>query len=63
MPVSARTSANLPDAMPYLSRAFFFDNSGAEMKYLYSANFALTVRNGRLALSNSKPSGTYILVR
>lgn len=29
----------------------------------YSANFALTVRNGRLALSNSKPSGTYILVR
>ena len=30
----ARSLANLPDAMPYLSRAFFFDNSGAEMKYL-----------------------------
>lgn len=29
-----RSLANLPDAMPYLSRAFFFDNSGAEMKYL-----------------------------
>ena len=29
----------------------------------YSANFTLTVRNGRLALANSKPSGTYILVR
>ena len=29
----------------------------------YSANFTLTVRNGRLALANSKPSGTYIIVR
>ena len=29
----------------------------------YSANFALTVRNGRLALANSKPAGTYIIVR
>ena len=30
----ARSLGNLPDAIPYLSRAFFFDNSGAEMKYL-----------------------------
>lgn len=29
----------------------------------YSANFAFTVVNGRLALSNSKPAGTYIIVR
>ncbi|MBR1588781.1 MAG: zeta toxin family protein [Kiritimatiellae bacterium] len=32
----ARSLANLPEAMPYLSRAFFFDNSGAEMRYLAS---------------------------
>ena len=31
-----RSLANLPDAMPHLSRAFFFDNSGAEMHYLAS---------------------------
>lgn len=31
---SVRSLANLPDALPHLSRAFFFDNSGAEMKYL-----------------------------
>ena len=31
-----RSLANLPDAMPHLSRAFFFDNSGAEMRYLAS---------------------------
>lgn len=29
-----RSLANLPNALPHLSRAFFFDNSGAEMKYL-----------------------------
>ncbi len=29
----------------------------------YSANFTLTVKAGRLALANSKPSGTYIIVR
>ena len=29
----------------------------------YSADFTLTVQNGRLALSNSKPAGTYIIVR
>ena len=29
----------------------------------YSANFTLTVVGGRLALANSKPSGTYIFVR
>ena len=29
----------------------------------YSANFTLTVKNGRLALSNSKAAGTYIIVR
>ena len=29
----------------------------------YSANFTLTVKNGRLALSNSKPGGTIIIVR
>ena len=28
----------------------------------YSANFALTVKNGRLALSNSKPLGTTIIL-
>ena len=31
-----RSLANLPKAMPFLSRAFFFDNSGADMKYLAS---------------------------
>ena len=29
----------------------------------YSANFTLTVKNGRLALSNSKAGGTFIIVR
>ena len=29
----------------------------------YSANFTLTVKNGRLALANSKPAGTFIIVR
>ena len=29
----------------------------------YSANFALTVRNGRLALANSKPGGIVVIVR
>ena len=29
----------------------------------YSANFTLTVKGGRLALSNSKAGGTYIIVR
>ena len=29
----------------------------------YSANFTLTVKGNRLALSNSKPAGTYIIVR
>ena len=29
----------------------------------YSANFTLAVKNGRLALSNSKPAGTMIIVR
>ena len=29
----------------------------------YSASFTLTVKNGRLALSNSKPAGTVIIVR
>lgn len=32
----ARSLANLPEAMPHLWRAFFFDNSGAEMRYLAS---------------------------
>lgn len=32
----ARSLANLPAAMPHLWRAFFFDNSGLEMKYLAS---------------------------
>lgn len=31
-----RSLENLPAALPHLSRAFFFDNSGAEMKYLAS---------------------------
>ena len=30
----ARSLANLPLAMPHLWRAFFFDNSGLEMRYL-----------------------------
>lgn len=30
----ARSLANLPNAIPHLSRVFFFDNSAAEMKYL-----------------------------
>ena len=29
----------------------------------YSANFTFTVKNGRLALSNSKAGGTFIIVR
>ena len=29
----------------------------------YSANFTLTVKDGRLALGNSKPAGTFIIVR
>ena len=42
----ARSLANLPDAMPHLSRAFFFDNSGAEMRYLasYSEDSGLVIR-------------------
>ena len=42
----ARSLANLPDAMPHLSRAFFFDNSGAEMRYLasYSEDSGLDIR-------------------
>ena len=32
----ARSLANLPAALPHLSRAFFFDNSGAEMRHLAS---------------------------
>lgn len=32
----ARSLAHLKDAIPYLSRAFFFDNSGPEMTYLGS---------------------------
>ena len=35
------------------------DASGAD----YSANFMLTVKDGRLTLANSKPAGTLILVR
>ena len=31
-----RSLANVKPAIPYLSRAFFFDNSGAEMRYLAS---------------------------
>ena len=35
----ARSLANVSPALPHLSRAFFFDNSGNEMRYLaaYSA--------------------------
>ena len=55
--------------MKYL--ACFSDDAGLETHlpenelpaWFKTLNFALTVRNGRLALSNSKPSGTYILVR
>jgi len=31
-----RSLANLPKALPHLSRAYFFDNSGGEMRYLAS---------------------------
>lgn len=31
-----RSLANIASALPYLSRAFFFDNSNAEMRYLAS---------------------------
>lgn len=31
-----RSLANLPAAMPHLSRAFFFDNSGVEIRHLAS---------------------------
>lgn len=32
----ARSLENIPAAMPYLSRAYFFDNSGERMRYLAS---------------------------
>ena len=43
-----RSLSNLPKAMPHLSRAYFFDNSGAEMKYLacFSADAGLEIVAG-----------------
>ena len=47
-----RSLANVASALPYLSRAFFFDNSNAEMRYIasYDANagFALHVPSTEL---------------
>ena len=47
-----RSIAQLRSAMPYLSRAFFFDNSGADMRFLgqYSADagYALSMSESRL---------------
>jgi len=47
-----RSLANVALALPYLSRAFFFDNSNAEMRYIASyaadAGFALHVPSNEL---------------
>ena len=47
-----RSLANVASALPHLSRAFFFDNSNAEMRYIasYDANvgFALHVPSNEL---------------
>ena len=42
----ARSLANLPAAMPHVWRAFFFDNSGAEMRYVacYSKDSGLEIQ-------------------
>ena len=49
-----RSLANIASALPYLSRAFFFDNSNAEMRYLASydadGGFALHVPSAELPL-------------
>ena len=52
--VNGLTDADLPAAAVTVKDADDGD---------YSANFTLTVKNGRLALSNSKAGGTYIIVR
>ena len=52
--ITGMTDADLPDVTLMVKDAN--DND-------YSANFTLTVKNGRLALSNSKAGGTYIFVR
>lgn len=47
-----RSLCNLPQALPFLSRAFFFDNSGTRMRYLASysedARFDLQVPEAEL---------------
>lgn len=47
-----RSLANVASALPHLSRAFFFDNSNAEMRYIASydadAGFALHVPSNEL---------------
>jgi predicted ABC-type ATPase len=47
-----RSLANLPAAMPYLSRAFFFDNSGPEMRHIasYSEETGLDILSPRVVL-------------
>ena len=48
----SRSLANVSLAMPHLSRAFFFDNSGAEMRYIASysddGGFAIHLPKGEL---------------
>ena len=52
--ITGLTAADLPDAAITVKDANDKD---------YSANFALTVKDGRLALGNSKPAGITIIVR
>ena len=52
--ITGLTAADLPAATMTVK-----DAEGGD----YSANFTLTVKNGRLALSNSKPAGVTIIVR
>lgn len=46
----SRSLAQLKEALPYLSRAFFFDNGGPEMRYLgqYSAEEGLSFKSDAL---------------
>lgn len=53
--IDGLTEADLPEEASITAK----DVDGGD----YSANFTLMVVGGRLALSNSKPSGTFIIVR
>ena len=52
--ITGLTAADLPAATMTVKDADDRD---------YSANFTLTVKNGRLAIGNSKPAGMYLIVR